>query len=75
VVRVINERHDHQERLAYLSRFDGLTGEMNRNALTETLAVALGEAVKYRASCGFMLIAVNNLRASTRPTVSPSPTR
>jgi diguanylate cyclase (GGDEF)-like protein len=34
---------------------------MNRNALTETLAVALGEAVKYRASCGFMLIAVNNL--------------
>jgi diguanylate cyclase (GGDEF)-like protein len=61
VVRVINERHDHQERLAYLSRFDGLTGEMNRNALTETLAVALGEAVKYRASCGFMLIAVNNL--------------
>ena len=61
VVRVINERHDHQERLAYLSRFDGLTGEMNRNALTETLAVALGEAVKYRASCGFMLIAVDNL--------------
>ncbi len=61
VVRVINERHDHQERLAYLSRFDGLTGEMNRNALTETLAVALDEAVKYRASCGFMLIAVDNL--------------
>jgi len=61
VVRVINERHDHLERLAYLSRFDGLTGEMNRNALTETLAVALGEAVKYRASCGFMLIAVDNL--------------
>ena len=29
VVRVINERHDHQERLAYLSHFDGLTGEMN----------------------------------------------
>jgi diguanylate cyclase (GGDEF)-like protein len=61
VVRVINERHDHQERLAYLSRFDGLTGEMNRNALTETLAVALDEAVKYRGSCGFMLIAVDNL--------------
>ena len=34
---------------------------MNRNALTETLAVALDEAVKYRASCGFMLIAVDNL--------------
>jgi diguanylate cyclase (GGDEF)-like protein len=61
VVRVITERHDHQERLAYLSRFDGLTGEMNRNALTETLSVALEEAVKYRGSCGFMLIAVDNL--------------
>ena len=61
VVRVINERHDHQERLAYLSRFDGLTGEMNRNALTETLVMAFDDAVKYRGSCGFMLIAVDNL--------------
>ena len=61
VVRVVNERHDHEQRLAYLSRFDRLTGEMNRNALTETLATALDEAVKYRGSCGFMLIAVDNL--------------
>jgi diguanylate cyclase (GGDEF)-like protein len=61
VVRAVTERHDHQERLTYLSRFDGLTGEMNRNALTETLTVALHEAVKYRNSCGFMLIAVDNL--------------
>ena len=37
VVRVVNERHDHQQRLSYLSRFDNLTGEMNRNALTEAL--------------------------------------
>jgi diguanylate cyclase (GGDEF)-like protein len=61
VVRVVNERHDHEQRLAYLSHFDRLTGEMNRNALTETLATALDEAVKYRGSCGFMLIAVDNL--------------
>ena len=66
VVRVINERHDHEQRLAYLSRFDGLTGEMNRNALTEHLAGALDEAVKYRGSCGFMLIAVDNLGAHQR---------
>ena len=32
VVRVVNERHEHEQRLAYLSRFDGLTGEMNRSA-------------------------------------------
>jgi diguanylate cyclase (GGDEF)-like protein len=61
VVRVVTERHDHEQRLDYLSRFDGLTGEMNRNALTEQLTVALDEAVKYRGSCGFMLIAVDNL--------------
>jgi diguanylate cyclase (GGDEF)-like protein len=61
VVRVINERHDQQERLAYLSRFDKLTGELNRNTLTETLTTTLDEAVKFRGSCGFMLIAVDNL--------------
>jgi diguanylate cyclase (GGDEF)-like protein len=61
VVRVVNERHDHEQRLAYLSHFDRLTGEMNRNALTESLATALDDAVKYRGSCGFMLIAVDNL--------------
>ena len=61
VVRVVNERHDHVQRLAYLSRFDGLTGEMNRNALTETLTAALDDAIKFRASCGFLLIAVDHL--------------
>jgi diguanylate cyclase (GGDEF)-like protein len=61
VVRAITERHDNDERLAYLSRFDRLTGEMNRNALTEVLTASLDEALKYRGSCGFMLIAVDNL--------------
>ena len=41
IVRVINERHAREERLAYLSQFDGLTGEMNRVQLVETLRVAL----------------------------------
>ncbi len=61
VVRVVTERHDHEQRLAYLSRFDGLTGEMNRNALTEILQNALDEAVRFRGSCGFLLVAVDNL--------------
>ncbi len=61
VVRAITERHDNEQQLAYLSRFDRLTGEMNRNALTETLAAALDDALKYRGSCGFMLIAVDHL--------------
>jgi len=61
VVRVVNERHENQERLSYLSRFDNLTGEMNRNALTEALGMAFDEAMKFRGSCGFMLVSVDNL--------------
>ena len=57
----MTERHDHEQRLAYLSRFDGLTGEMNRNAITEILKEALEDAVRYRGSCGFLLVAVDNL--------------
>ena len=34
---------------------------MNRNALTETLTTTLEEALKFRGSCGFMMIAVDNL--------------
>jgi diguanylate cyclase (GGDEF)-like protein len=61
VVRIVTERHDHEQRLAYLSQFDGLTGEMNRNALTDALKSALDEAVRFRSSCGFLLVAVDNL--------------
>jgi diguanylate cyclase (GGDEF)-like protein len=61
IVRVINERHDQEERLTYLSRFDGLTGEMNRFHLTEVLETALKQALAQRNSCGFMLIAIDNL--------------
>ena len=61
VVRVINERHAQEERLTYLSRFDGLTGEMNRFHLTEVLQATLDQSVAQRGSCGFMLVAVDNL--------------
>jgi diguanylate cyclase (GGDEF)-like protein len=61
IVRVINERHAEEERLAYLSRFDGLTGEMNRFHLTEVLEETLRQAVMQRASCGFMLVAIDKL--------------
>jgi diguanylate cyclase (GGDEF)-like protein len=61
VVRVINERHDQEERLTYLSRFDGLTSEMNRFHLTEVLETTLKQALAQRNSCGFMLVAIDNL--------------
>jgi diguanylate cyclase (GGDEF)-like protein len=61
IVRIINERHEQEERLAFLSRFDSLTGEMNRWHLTEMLQATLDESVTQRGSCGFMLVAIDNL--------------
>ena len=61
VVRAVTARHQNEQQLTYLSRFDRLTGEMNRNALTETLTTTLEEALKFRGSCSFMMIAVDNL--------------
>jgi diguanylate cyclase (GGDEF)-like protein len=61
VVRVINERRALEERLAYLSRFDGLTGELNRWHLTDVLSAALDDAIRNRGSCAFLIVAVDNL--------------
>ena len=47
--------------LAYLSRYDGLTNEMNRWHMTAVLEATIEEAVKLRSSCGFMLAAIDNL--------------
>src|SRR5215470_12058371 len=61
VVCVINECHEREQQLALLSRFDALTGEMNRWHMTEVLEAAVEEAVKLRSSCGFLLVAVDDL--------------
>src|SRR5262249_39197300 len=61
VVRVINERRAQEERLAYLSRFDGLTGELNRWHLTDVLSAIIDEAIRNRTSCAFLIVAVDNL--------------
>ncbi len=61
VIRVINERYEREQQLAYLSRFDLLTGEINRWHLTEQLAESLQEAAHTQTSCGFLLGAIDNL--------------
>src|SRR6185436_9262813 len=53
--------HDQEERLTYLSRFDGQTGEMNRFHMTEVLESTLKQAIAQRTSCGFMLVSVDNV--------------
>lgn len=61
VVRVITERHEREERLTFLSRFDSLTGEMNRVSLGEMLEATIRDTAALRASCGFMLVSIDNL--------------
>ncbi len=61
VLRVINERYEHERRLSYLARNDGLTGELNRHHLTEVLEDTIEDAIRFRSSCGFLLIGVDNL--------------
>ncbi len=61
IVRAINERHERERKLEQLAKFDPLTGELNRTSLIEVLGVTLDEAVKFRGSCGFLLVAIDHL--------------
>ncbi len=61
VVRAIDARHEREHQLAQLAKFDALTGEMNRAHLTEVLGAKLDEAVRSRASLGFLLVAIDHL--------------
>jgi diguanylate cyclase (GGDEF)-like protein len=61
VVRAINERHERERKLVQLAKFDPLTGELNRVHLIEVLGTTLDEAVRFRGSCGFLLVAIDHL--------------
>ena len=61
MVRAIDARHAREQRLIKLANFDPLTGEINRAQLTEVLSATLDEAVRFRASCGFLLISIDHL--------------
>jgi diguanylate cyclase (GGDEF)-like protein len=61
VVRVINERREREQKLTDLSRFDTLTGVLNRGRLTEVLDATIEEVLKLRSSCGFLLAAIDDL--------------
>jgi diguanylate cyclase (GGDEF)-like protein len=61
VLRVINERYEHERRLDFLARFDGLTGEMNRFSLAKVLEDAIERANRFRSSCGFLLVAIDGI--------------
>ena len=60
-VRAITARHEREHQLTQLAKFDALTGEMNRVHLTEVLGAKLDEAVRFRHSLGFLLVAIDHL--------------
>lgn len=61
LVRRIDERYEHERRLTQLAKFDPLTGELNRAYLSELLGTTVAEAVRFRKSCGFLLISIDHL--------------
>lgn len=61
IVRRCDERHEHEQEMAFLSSFDPLTGHMNRARLRVTLEEALKTADQSRRSCAFLIAAINNL--------------
>lgn len=61
LIRIATERHEHDQRLAYLSRFDELTGLYNRTALGGMLGEALKRVAREEGSCAFVIAAIDNL--------------
>ncbi|MEM8813691.1 MAG: EAL domain-containing protein [Pseudomonadota bacterium] len=61
VVRVITKRHENEQKIAYLSRFDELTGQMNRIRLVDILQDAVSNATRHRTSCAFVILSIDNL--------------
>jgi diguanylate cyclase (GGDEF)-like protein len=62
VVRIINERAEREERRAFLSRYDELTGFLNRSELLAALGEALEGAKRARGSLCFLIVAIDNFR-------------
>ena len=60
-VRAIDARHDRERDLVARARFDALTGDLNRASLMDVLASTLDETVRFRGSCGFLLVAIDHL--------------
>jgi diguanylate cyclase (GGDEF)-like protein len=60
-LRVIDDRHEQEERLRFLGSHDELTGQLNRTRLTEELSGFLADAGRQPRNGAFLLVAVNDL--------------
>jgi diguanylate cyclase (GGDEF)-like protein/PAS domain S-box-containing protein len=59
----VTEQRETAERIAYLARYDTLTGLPNRMVVTETLGEALGRALQWRGACALMMLDLDRFKA------------
>lgn len=59
----VTEQRESDEKIAYLARYDTLTGLPNRLMLTEALGEALRYAMQWRSSCAFLMIDLDRFKS------------
>jgi diguanylate cyclase (GGDEF)-like protein/PAS domain S-box-containing protein len=59
----VTEQRESADKIAYLARYDTLTGLPNRLMLTETLGEAMREADRWRMRCAFLMIDLDRFKA------------
>ena len=59
----VTEQRESSEKIAYLARYDTLTGLPNRMMLTEGLGKALSYAEQWRTRCAFLMIDLDRFKA------------
>ncbi|MCB2066687.1 MAG: EAL domain-containing protein [Erythrobacter sp.] len=59
----VTEQRDRDEKIAYLARYDTLTGLPNRLMLTEALGEAMRFADQWKSRCAFLMIDLDRFKA------------
>ena len=59
----VTEQRESADKIAYLARYDTLTGLPNRMMLTEALGAAMGHADQWRSRCAFLMIDLDRFKA------------
>ncbi len=59
----VTEQRESADKIAYLARYDTLTGLPNRMMLTETLGAAMCAAEQWRTRCAFLMIDLDRFKA------------
>ncbi|GAC1612452.1 MAG: EAL domain-containing protein [Novosphingobium sp.] len=59
----VTEKRENADKIAYLARYDTLTGLPNRLQVNESLGEALAYSVQWRGRCAFMMIDLDRFKA------------